>query len=366
LTPNGWKKVSQLKPGDKIIANGIVAYKNKEWIENLYIKQNLTRKEVAEKAGVSESFLGKWIRYFGLQKPHSMRPNRQPGHGIKGMFPPESIEYLSQIHMGDKNPSWKGDKAKPNSGRVRANRLYKVVNNCTACGSKINLVRHHKDGNTLNNIVENIEVLCEPCHKQLHLGQAVQSVFSDTIVSIVTDKIVDTYDIEMESPYHNFVANGFVVHNSQESQRFCNYGKRGFQVICPPKIGIPYGPYYFAEDYTFDFYFDEQLTDKYPDNWFSGVSRAWLSCRADNYLEYLYYLKKDIPPEDARECLPNATKTEVVTTYNLRQWRHLFKERALNKHAQWQIRGLMQGVLIEFGKALPAVFGDQLLQINAE
>jgi len=26
----------------------------------------------------------------------------------------------------------------------------------------------------------------------------------------------------------------------------------------------------------------------------------------------------------------------------------------------------MQSVLIEFGKALPEVFGDQLLQINAE
>jgi len=64
--------------------------------------------------------------------------------------------------------------------------------------------------------------------------------------------------------------------------------------------------------------------------------------------------------------LPNATKTEIVMTANLRQWRHLFEIRALNKHSQWQIRGLMQSVLIEFGKALPEVFGDQLLQINAE
>jgi thymidylate synthase (FAD) len=152
---------------------------------------------------------------------------------------------------------------------------------------------------------------------------------------------------------------------SQCSQRYVNYGKKSYQIICPPKIGIPYGPYYFVDDYTFDFYFDENFTEKYPDNWFSGVSRSWLSCRADNYLEYLYYLKKDIPPEDARECLPNATATEIVVTANLREWRHIFFERALNKHAQWQIRQLMQGVLIEFGKALPEVFGDQLLQINA-
>jgi thymidylate synthase (FAD) len=153
---------------------------------------------------------------------------------------------------------------------------------------------------------------------------------------------------------------------SQESQRYINYGKRGFQVVCPPKIGIPCGPYYFSEDYTFDFFMDETMKEQYPDHWFTATGRTWLACRADNYLEYLYYLKKGIPPEDARECLPNATKTELVMTCNLRQWRHVFAIRALNKHAQWQIRQLMQGVLIEFGKALPAVFGDQMLQINAE
>ena len=152
----------------------------------------------------------------------------------------------------------------------------------------------------------------------------------------------------------------------QESQRFCNYSKKGFQVICPPKIGIPCGPYYFSEDYTFDFFMDETRQEPYPDNWFTGPSRTWLANRADNYLEYLYYLEKGIPPEDARECLPNATKTELVMTCNLRQWRSVFAQRALNKHAQWQIRQLMQGVLIEFGKSLPAVFGDQMLQINKE
>lgn len=152
---------------------------------------------------------------------------------------------------------------------------------------------------------------------------------------------------------------------SQESQRYCNYGRKGFQVICPPKIGIPCGPYYFDEDFPVTFFMDQELTEQYPRNWFTCASRYWLKSRAENYLEYLYYLEQGIPPEDARECLPNATKTEVIMTQNLRQWRHVFKERALNTHAQWQIKSLMQGVLIEFGKALPAVFGDQLLQINA-
>lgn len=158
---------------------------------------------------------------------------------------------------------------------------------------------------------------------------------------------------------------------SQESQRFCNYGRKGFQVICPPRIGLPPGPYYYDEHDAlhhphFYFYEDLKPQDVYPDTWFTDLSYLWLTQRVSEYDEYLTYIEAKIPPEDARECLPNATKTEVVATYNLRTWRHIFNERALNPRAQWQIRGLMQDVLIEFGKALPAVFGDQLLRINAE
>jgi thymidylate synthase (FAD) len=153
---------------------------------------------------------------------------------------------------------------------------------------------------------------------------------------------------------------------SQESQRYVNYKKRGLQVICPPRIGLQNGPYHYDPDDPSIFYFNPQLGDPYPITWFNDLSYMWLVGRAREYIEYQHYMSAGVPPEDARECLPNATKTEVVATYNLRTWRHVFEERALNKHAQWQIRGLMQDVLIEFGKALPVVFGDQLLRINAE
>lgn len=155
---------------------------------------------------------------------------------------------------------------------------------------------------------------------------------------------------------------------SQESQRYVNYGKKGYQVVCPPTIGLSPGPYYYAVEGILagSFYMDEELRTPVPGWAFTDLSHLWLLSRASEYVEYQQYIKAGIPPEDARECLPNASKTEVVATYNLRQWRHIFEERALNKHAQWQIRGLMKQVLSSFGKALPAVFGDQLLQINAE
>lgn len=135
---------------------------------------------------------------------------------------------------------------------------------------------------------------------------------------------------------------------SQESQRYCDYGKLGLQVICPPSIGLK------PEQY-------ERGTGWYiPGDQFVTSLRGhlWLDTIEMAYEEYLAERNFGIKAEDARFVLPNATKTEVVTTFNLRMWRHVFQERALNKHAQWEIKGIFSGILNEFVGELPAVFGD--------
>jgi len=64
-----------------------------------------------------------------------------------------------------------------------------------------------------------------------------------------------------------------------------------------------------------------------------------------------------IPKEDARFVLPNATRTEIVITANLRQWRHMIELRT-SKHAQWEIREVMMAVLRILKDEVPAVFLD--------
>lgn len=129
---------------------------------------------------------------------------------------------------------------------------------------------------------------------------------------------------------------------SQESQRYVNYNKKGYQVICPPSVGIPAGRY------THWHYYGD-LSHQQND-WLSGVGYAFAA--------YEKAMKEGLKPEDARFFLPNACKTEIVATYNLRMWRHVFRERALNPHAQWEIKSLMTGLLREFRSTLPVVFGD--------
>lgn len=64
-----------------------------------------------------------------------------------------------------------------------------------------------------------------------------------------------------------------------------------------------------------------------------------------------------VPKEDARFFLPQAEGTSLYMTTNFREWRH-FLELRLDRHAQWEIRGVAKEVLgILFGIA-PDVFFD--------
>ena len=355
ITPNGDRKLFDLKVGDFIFANGVAAHDNPAWIEDQYLRQNKTRKEVAALAGVSDGCMGKRISKFGLQKPKTQYPNRQGGGSVKGMFSVEMREQMSDAHKGSKNPRWKGEDVSIGGGYQRCNDMYTDLGTCCICGHEPAQHRHHVDRDPINNTRDNIDFVCTTCHSAIHkIGTL--TVFADAIISIESVGKTDTYDIEMEAPYHNFVADGLVVHNSQESQRYCNYGKLGLQVICPPSIGVPTGTYHFKADGVP--HPDEECTKSLLTSDMTWRQINWLQARGLEYKEYLEMLDEGVKPEDARSCLPNATKTEIMMTCNIRAWRHIFRERALNPRAQWQIKDLMGSLLKTLTKQVPELFED--------
>ena len=65
--------------------------------------------------------------------------------------------------------------------------------------------------------------------------------------------------------------------------------------------------------------------------------------------------------QEARAVLPNCTKTEVVVTANLREWRNIFKLRCSRK-AHPQIREVMIPLLRKMKKKIPVVFDDILCE----
>ena len=146
--------------------------------------------------------------------------------------------------------------------------------------------------------------------------------------------------IEHGSATVKFITNRGVTHElvrhrvasfGQESTRYVNYGGQEMEFIRP--VWLLYGEDGFGP-------------------WFDSMVEA----------ELTYGTLIDIGwrPEQAREVLPNSLKTEIVVTANYREWRHIFKLRALGTTGKThpQMQALMLPALEEFKDKLPALFGD--------
>lgn len=72
---------------------------------------------------------------------------------------------------------------------------------------------------------------------------------------------------------------------------------------------------------------------------------------------YKTMLESGVTKEDARFLLPNACKTNIVITMNARELLHFFSLR-LSEFAQWEIRLMAKGMLMEVKKVAPTIFED--------
>lgn len=123
---------------------------------------------------------------------------------------------------------------------------------------------------------------------------------------------------------------------SQESTRYCNYGKGKFG----SEITV-IEPFFFGEET-----YEQKLN--------LGMWEA--TCLvAEN--QYLKLLENGAKAQEARDVLPNSLKTEIVMTANPREWRHVFTMRTSNA-AHPQIRQVMCPLLVEFRKNWNVLFND--------
>ena len=129
------------------------------------------------------------------------------------------------------------------------------------------------------------------------------------------------------------VANEIVRHRigsyAQESTRYCNYNKDKF---------------------------DNQIT--VIDHGYTGDLHAcWLEAVDDAETSYQIMIAKGATPEQARDVLPLCLKTEIVCTWNLREWHEVLRLRTA-KDAHPAIRALMIPVLHELHEVYPEIFND--------
>lgn len=106
--------------------------------------------------------------------------------------------------------------------RKRCSDYRKSNLSCERCGEdNKRLVVHHINENPLDNDETNLECLCELCHQSHHARMRTYGdpyshkyLSFDRIISIEYAGAEEVFDLCMEGPNHNFVANGFISHNS--------------------------------------------------------------------------------------------------------------------------------------------------------
>lgn len=142
----------------------------------------------------------------------------------------------------------------------------------------------------------------------------------------------ETFIIETSRDISHQLVRHRVFSFSQESQRYCNY---------------------FLDRFSRNVNF---VMPDFVENGSKKIQKLWIKAREKDEEEYFKYLAMGIKPENARNCLPNATATTIVVSGSLWGWHHFFELR-LDKTAQKEIRdiaGRVKDLLVE-------KYGDTLL-----
>lgn len=208
---------------------------------------------------------------------------------------------------------------------------------------------------------DNLQILCPPCDRSKTNGEQIlasrpkgyQVVSPDVVVSVVSGGEQLTYDLVLEGPYHNFLANGVVCHNSynEESGR---YRELAPVFYSPPEHRklVQVGK---AGEYSFDegTEFQRELTEVY--------------LRQNAEAAYHYYrelLGAGIAKEVARMVLPVSIYSSMYVTMNARALMNFLSLRvreddsAYPSYPQWEIEQVARMMEEDFARLMPLTHGS--------
>lgn len=351
------KKLRDLKIGDLILVNGTYSYYEfkKEELQKLY--ETFSAKEISYMLSIPYRSVVRQLKKFDLFISHkndkekwkynknhtkdsynkmkeTIKQQYKNGRIVwnKGLLESENssvknqADSLRENHHNngskDKNSNWKNGVSVNYYKKLKLN-----IDYCEKCGSRDKKLEvHHIDKNRKNNNIENLVKLCTDCHSMIHSKNEwflSKNIINDEITHISKLDKIPVYDLVMQSPYNNYIANGFMVHNST---RYVD--EKDFDIVIPSHVeGL---------DNTLS------LLDLYNDQ-----------------LHEMYYelKRRGWKPEDARQFLPNGMANEIVVKANIREWRHIFTMRC-DYYAHWEIRGLMLDLLKWCKENIPFIFDD--------
>ncbi|MBD2260735.1 FAD-dependent thymidylate synthase [Pseudanabaena sp. FACHB-2040] len=371
--------------GLKTIA-GTGLYRDKIWLQN-QLAQGLHADEIAALAGCSVESVKKWAYAYGLELNKRPPGSESPwNRGTKGYSLNLSKESLEKRRInaktftkrGAESNFWKGGTSTEREligawTRQVAPQVHARFNYiCQGCGEQgSNLHAHHLvpvfADESLAYEFENLVSLCRQCHEYIHHKNLEAEFAADfrpitepqfwaakpkpagrklqahpvKVVGVEYLGVQTTYDLEVAGRWHNFVANGVVVHNS-----FRYTGQRILDVVD--------GKHEVEEVFylrPLGFYTDRQ-GKKYE---YTEAQRnndiAWCLEASRRYKERI---EQGFAEEHARGLIPFDIRQHWVMSANVRSLMHLLDLR-WKADAQLEAQKMCEVIWPHFQAWVPAV-----------
>jgi thymidylate synthase ThyX len=266
LSPGGiasWKKPLRLA------VNGKEAFSDPEWLQEMR-ERGFSAAMIAEKLGVSIDTVKYRFRRYGTRATnlsavwHNTHTKQPWNKGrVYSNLRIRGLPSKAKVRRGADSHFWRGGITPERKliGTWTMSQAFRVHRSnrfrCRLCGDGRELHAHHLDPVARNPEraydVTNLTTVCSECHAELHHrnlelvllnhiqgGGAFESFWEIVgalriprprrtgrkrtvvahfvdVISIEYVGIRPTYDIEVSGPYENFVADGFIVHNSRNA-----------------------------------------------------------------------------------------------------------------------------------------------------
>ncbi len=197
------------------------------------------------------------------------------------------------------------------------------------------------DGQKMLEKIEKVARTCYKSEEKIQEGSAAKMVAS--LIKSGHEAMLEHASVTVKFVVDRGISHELVRHRlasfAQESTRYCNYSKDDF-----------------GSEITF-------IIPEYLDYKSAGWN-TWKETMKACEDSYFKLLDIGLTPQEARAVLPNSTKTEVVMTANLREWRHFFKLRALGTTGKPhpQMLEVTVPLLEDFKQMIPVVFDDLVVK----
>lgn len=361
-------------------------YRDKSWLEK-QLAQGLYADEMAALAKCSVEAIKKWVDAYGLSLNKRPSGTKKPWNKGKAGYQLKLSELSHQQRLenakkfakkGEDSNFWKGGTSSEREiigawTRQIAPQVHKKFNYiCQKCAARGGTLHAHHlipvfVDKSLAYEFDNLVTLCKNCHEYIHQNNA-EAEFAQSYQPIlkpenwqakakptgrklqahpVKVKSVEylgeqiTYDLEVEDPWHNFVANSMVVHNS-----FRYTGNQFIDVVEGKKD---------IEDVFYlrpvGYYTDRQGKKYY----YSPEQReADLQWCLEAAKRYKIDFEGGMSEEHVRGKMPFDYRQHFVVSFNLRSLMH-FLDLRHKKNAQLEIQKLCELMMPHFHAWTPAI-----------